>query len=204
MKRTKILGGGVRNLLVLTLAIVIALSSVCMVSATDTITITKKWDDGLTGVDAANRDAPKVVVTATMSRSEMLDLFYPVGTCYVTVDNSFNPNEAWGGTWVKLSEGQNVIQAGSTFKFGTTGGEATHTLTVNEMPSHRHPASQSYDTNGWQSFSGGFLRFNTPATSGGTGWSDNAYPTLIGLTGGSQAHNNMPPYVAGNIWKRTA
>lgn len=240
MKRTKILGGGVRNLLVLTLAIVIALSSVCMVSAKDTITITKKWDDGLTGVDAANRDAPKVVVTATMSRSEMLDLFYPVGTCYVTVDNSFNPNEAWGGTWVKLSEGQNVIQAGSTFTFGSTGGNKDAIVV-----SHKHTASggavqdkAAFNTGGmsanethshnikWNNYNRTYTSANNPTVgyispsasqgSGSTGSSSVAHthqipahghgftqPT-ISTEGSSGTNANMQPYVAGNIWKRTA
>lgn len=37
--------------------------------------------------------------TKKASMSALLDLFYPVGSYYVTSDASFNPNESWGGTW---------------------------------------------------------------------------------------------------------
>lgn len=145
-----------RDLAVLTLGIIIAIGSIAMVNA-DTVTITKKWGDNLTGVDAANRDAPKVVVTATMSRSEMLDLFYPVGTEYITTSGSFNPNEAWGGTWSLESEGSALISgsASGSYKVGSSYGAnsisytpagtvGNHTLTLNEIPSHAHNLTASF------------------------------------------------------------
>ena len=38
------------------------------------------------------------------------DTYYPVGTLYYSMDVSFNPEDAWGGTWVKISEG-NFVEA---------------------------------------------------------------------------------------------
>lgn len=65
---------------------------------------------------------------------------YPVGSIYMSV-NSTNPSQLFGGTWVALNEGRVLIGAGTSYPAGSTGGEATHTLTVNEMPSHSHSGS---------------------------------------------------------------
>ena len=82
-----------------------------------------------------------------------------------------------------------VLSAGDTYEAGSTGGEATHTLTIDEIPSHTHQVKISADT-GW----------NSIGKSGGTESTNGAsYPT-----GGGQAHNNMPPYLAVYMWKRTA
>lgn len=78
-----------------------------------------------------------------------------------------------------------VLGAGSSYGVGAVGGEASHTLTVNEMPSHSHGGVLSVRTgyNAYSTFSdnGGFNGFNTVST---------------GATGGGAAHNNMPPYYA--------
>lgn len=89
-----------------------------------------------------------------------------------------------------------VPPSSHTYGAGTQGGEASHTLTVNEMPSHTH------------------RQYVTAATSSGSGirtdYSDDkrsvAYDQGIntGVTGGNAAHNNMPPYLSVYIWKRTA
>lgn len=87
--------------------------------------------------------------TATMTRTEMLNKYYPVGTYYETYDANFNPNEAWGGTWVEDSSGRVLISAGTndgiTYTVNETGGERTHTLTPGEtaMKSHSHTYSKS-------------------------------------------------------------
>jgi microcystin-dependent protein len=76
-----------------------------------------------------------------------------------------------------------LLAAGATYGPGTTGGEATHTLTVDEIPAHTH----SYSVGATNSnHSGGdgyhYLAQNNSATTGSTG--------------GGLAHNNMPPYIA--------
>ncbi len=118
---------------------------------------------------------------------------HPVGSVYITISSSFNPASQWGGTWSKIAEGQCLIQAGSTYKLGSTGGEATHTLTVSEMPSHDHGLNHFHASRNFQH--GG--DFTSLITNG-----DGGYNTLT--TGGGQAHNNLMPYLAVNIWKRTA
>ena len=70
--------------------------------------------------------------------SGLLDFFYPVGSYYETSNTSFDPNTSWGGTWELEDEGLVHIGAGTNYTAGNTGGEATHTLTTDEMPSHTH------------------------------------------------------------------
>jgi hypothetical protein len=77
-----------------------------------------------------------------------------------------------------------ILGAGSSYSVGATGGETTHTLTINEMPAHTHtgnyPDTQdSYHPAGSQPY--GARNFGTHETSS---------------VGGGAAHNNMPPYYA--------
>lgn len=68
---------------------------------------------------------------------EALNIFYPVGTYYTTMDDTFDPNVTFVGTWVKDSDGR-VTVATNGSDVGTTGGEETHTITTSEMPAHTH------------------------------------------------------------------
>lgn len=64
------------------------------------------------------------------------------------------------------------------------GGEAYHTLTQAEMPSHNHGIAG----NNFRNPGGGGLQF--AFTSGGIN------PGVTGSAGGNQPHENRPPYVA--------
>lgn len=125
--------------------------------------------------------------------SELLNVVYPVGSIYMSV-NSTSPATLFGGTWERIQD-RFLLAAGSTYVAGNTGGEATHTLTVGEIPSHNHP----YAYNGQLSNIGteAFRLVANDRTNNYTG-------TPNGYTGGGQAHNNMPPYLTVYMWKRTA
>lgn len=119
----------------------------------------------------------------------ILDFVYPVGSVYISYSHN-SPADMFGGTWVRI---ENAFLWGVDSKgtIGQTGGEKTHTLTVNELPSHSHGAVYSGNVSdksyGWLTpGSGDKLGYNTVATGGGA------------------AHNNMPPYVQVSIWRRTA
>lgn len=64
------------------------------------------------------------------------EVLYPVGTIYETT-SSTSPSELFGGTW-SLIDDVFLLGAGNAYTVKQTGGEATHTLTKNEMPSHTH------------------------------------------------------------------
>lgn len=127
--------------------------------------------------------------------STVLDKVYPVGSIYMSV-NSTNPKTLFGGTWVQIKD-RFLLAAGTTYKAGATGGEATHTLTESEMPSHNHAVYFPNDGAADHSAPG-----NYP-----DGPSDSTYYAVGSYTssaGGGGAHNNMPPYLAVYVWKRTA
>lgn len=115
---------------------------------------------------------------------------YPVGSIYVSV-SAISPATLFGGTWERIQD-RFLLAAGSAYAAGTTGGEATHTLTIDEMPSHTH--NLSYGINA-----------NHPGMAI-TAMADSApYASPVNSsTGGSQPHNNMPPYIVVYVWKRTA
>ena len=71
-----------------------------------------------------------------VSKSDILLSVYPVGSIYKST-NSMSPAELFGGTWERIKD-QFLLASGDTYAAGSTGGEATHTLTTNEMPSHSH------------------------------------------------------------------
>lgn len=127
--------------------------------------------------------------------SLILEAVYPVGSIYMSVNN-VSPATLFGGTW-KAIQGKFLLGANSsTYKAGSTGGEAAHTLTESEMPSHKHSIWFPND-GGEQSAEIGY-----PDTG-----SKNTYyaeASKTSGTGGGAAHNNMPPYLAVYIWKRTA
>lgn len=75
-----------------------------------------------------------------------------------------------------------------------TGGEKTHTLTINEMPSHNHTVK--FDQL-W-SLSGGTTSL---ATSPGGLYGGSNY---VYNTSGGASHNNLQPYMVVYMWVRTA
>lgn len=128
----------------------------------------------------------------------VLDFFYPVGSIYISTSSTFNPQTAWGGTWKKTADGRCLIGASDKYPLRSTGGEAEHTLTVNEMPTHRHYKSRvnwynDLQTNG---ISVNIVAKSNLKVDGPDNYTDYA--------GGSKAHNNMQPYLAVYIWERTA
>ena len=125
---------------------------------------------------------------AGVSNSDLLAKIYPVGSIYMSVNN-VSPASFLGGTWEQLKD-RFLLGCGDTYTNGAIGGEATHTLTVDEIPSHNHSAPQIT----WADLG-----------TGGGGWNNHANQTgATGATGGGKAHNNMPPYLAVYMWKRTA
>ena len=133
----------------------------------------------------------------TIGTRLLIDTIYPVGSIYMSTTD-VSPQTFFGGTWSRIQD-RFLLGAGNTYAVGSTGGSATHTLTVNEMPSHNHvvkvskQASTSSDA-AWR-------------VSGETAYSDFLVESSIDNVkdaGGNTAHNNMPPYLAVYMWKRTA
>lgn len=129
------------------------------------------------------------------SRS-LIDLIYPVGSIYMSVNN-VSPQTFFGGTWERIRD-RFLLAAGDTYAAGGTGGSATHTLTISEMPHHNHVMKVATSTS---TASDAALR-----ASGVKAYSSqlaNSPDDNIVEAGDGAAHNNMPPYLAVYMWKRT-
>ena len=147
--------------------------------------------------------------TLKVNNTNIFDLIYPVGSFYISA-KSTNPATLFGGTWEQI-QGRFLLGRSSSYPVGSMGGEATHTLTESEMPSHKGHLSAGIagdvprDKGNYK----GFLNSDkmTAYGDGGRGWNiyqgNEAHPASEAV-GGGQAHNNMPPYLSVYIWKRTA
>ena len=139
------------------------------------------------------------------------DKTYPVGSIYISTSGT-NPSTIYGGTWERYGQGKTLVGLNeSETEFSTinkTGGEKTHTLTIDEMPSHNH--NLGGHTFLWGENVGTVNIKNANAEAGATsqnrlytyqnqyGWAN----TLV--NGGSQPHNNLQPYITVYMWKRTS
>ena len=135
---------------------------------------------------------PKNDKSLEINGKTVFDMVYPVGSVYVSV-NSTSPATLFGGTWVQIKD-KFLLSAGDTYKAGATGGEATHVLTVDEMPRHNHSIDNL-------NASGSTTPYMTVQAQEKKGYGGNVQTFF---TGGGQAHNNMPPYIVVYIWQRTA
>ncbi|MCI7725410.1 MAG: hypothetical protein MSJ41_08575 [Erysipelotrichaceae bacterium] len=147
------------------------------------------------------------------SLNSMLSVYwktiYPVGSIYVSTSATFNPQTAWGGTWVKTAKGRCLIGANDTYPLGSTGGEERHYLTGNEMPPHGHSAGKVFNyklsnygikADAWQKDGDQVLYIDQASASS----SQSSEILTTNSTGGGASHNNMQPYLAVYIWERTA
>ena len=123
----------------------------------------------------------------------------PIGII-ISFSTDINPNELYGGTWERI-KGAFIWGIDDGEAAGCTGGEKTHTLTTDEMPSHVHAPNQ------WAQVMP--PRGNT-GTIGQTGTKTGSYKDFVSAqnynssaVGGGQPHNNMPPYYGAYVWRRT-
>ena len=126
---------------------------------------------------------------------------YPVGAIYVSV-SSTSPATLFGGTWTQIKD-TFLLASGSTYSAGSTGGEATHTLSVNEMPSHDHRVTIGNGFANYVYWAGNLG--STDKNAAGLGYQSEVVTNTLWAekSGGGAAHNNMPPYLAVYVWKRT-
>lgn len=205
------------------------------VAATPLTTIARVVDN-LNATTNDRTNAPSIHAVREAVNNNWLSI-YPVGSIYMSVNN-VNPSTIFGGTWEQIKD-KFLLACGDTYNNGATGGSATNTLAVNQLPSHSHSytratgvGNHTLTINEIPSHSHGIVS-HTGIYSGfmeGT----NAQVTINPLTGekaantdaagGGQAHNhplstdtpntgsigsgaainNMPPYLAVNVWVRTA
>ena len=128
----------------------------------------------------------------TETVDEILGLVYPVGSIYMSINN-VSPATLFGGKWVQI-KGRFLLGASDVYKANTTGGEATHTLTTDEMPNHQHSI--------WFPNSGGEQSAEIGYPEAGSSKTYYAEASKTAGAGGGAAHNNMPPYLVVYMWRR--
>lgn len=145
-----------------------------------------------------NNDVTKLMgafTSVTDLTKQLFLLMHRVGDIIFSTSNE-NPSTIYGGTWVAWGKGQVPVGIDtSDSDFNTvekTGGEKEHTLTVDEMPSHKHDFGQQFT--------------GMPVSSGNYGYYmiSGTQTDVIKNTGGNQPHNNLQPYITCYMWKRTA
>lgn len=145
-----------------------------------------------------NNDVTKLMgafTSVTDLTKQLFLLMHRVGDIIFSTSDE-NPSTIYGGTWVAWGKGQVPVGVDtSDSDFNTvekTGGEKEHTLTVDEMPSHKHDFGQQFATT--SSLSGAYGYYMIAGTQ----------TDVIKNTGGNQPHNNLQPYITCYMWKRTA
>ena len=119
-----------------------------------------------------------------------VDSRFPIGAIYISASD-ISPASLFGGTWEKLKD-RFLVGAGNKYSAGDTGGADSVALTAKQMPEHRHDIG--YNVVYRQTVtSGGGVR---NVVSGGES------STSTGSAGSGEAHENRPPYLAVNMWKR--
>ena len=182
-------------------------------------------------------NSTKLATTAYVKNNvvEIIKKVYPVGSIYMSTVST-NPATLFGfGTWEAMPAGRVLLAQGksswgTTYNAGSTGGEATHQLTVGELPSHGHTAStdtininggfrlDGTEVGGTTSASGVFSigsSFTPSKGHGNNGGGSNvgrninfnsthSHKITINNVGEGQSHNNIQPYLTVYMWKRVS
>lgn len=122
---------------------------------------------------------------------------FPVGGVYISASN-VTPSALWPGTtWTRIAAGTFLVSSGGAttgdYAVGNTGGAASVTLSAGALP-QIHLQSKQRDN------SGGANAWGIMSEYGRVGWED----TYVRLPGGNKPHENRPPYLSVDMWRRTA
>ncbi|MBR6863204.1 MAG: hypothetical protein IKM73_17990, partial [Acidaminococcaceae bacterium] len=153
----------------------------------------------------------------------LLDFAHPVGSVIESLSSTFNPNTLWPWTtWRQLTD-VFLFAAGGDQSLNATGGEATHSITLAELPAHTHamyglfaedpntsPVRLAIQEDGNMVLyaSDGSTHYWASNTSGHASATKGHRKVSIGDTGTSgpagigSAMSLMPPFLAVNIWTR--
>lgn len=172
-------------------------------SKTDIVAVTNTATRNETRIGNLDTEIQKIN-TALLTRKDVLNIIYPVGSFYIS-SVATSPASIVGGTWEQI-QGKFLLAVDDTHAAGTTGGESTHILSTNEMPIHNHSLEYKLHA-GWNGTS--YTSGSKDTGSSTRTWTASSPTSSDGNfrilnTGGGVAHNNMPPYLAVYIWKRTA
>ena len=130
-------------------------------------------------------------------KKELLEKVYPIGSYYWSSSN-ISPSNIFGGSWTKIN-GRFLFASDNSHYVGETGGQERVTLTINEIPSHSHGYDKFKRYGGWYLKLEDVSEQKFPSIGSNDEWT---YSETTSSTGGGASHNNMPPYLTANCWKR--
>ena len=136
----------------------------------------------------------------------IFNMIYPVGSIYISTSEN-NPSTLFGGTWERI-EDTFLLASGSSYAAGSTGGAEKVSLTQGQLPkitgSITFGTGSSPVVSDLRSANGVFTATGDAIVSTKTNYSMTAYQKVNLAFGNNESHNNMPPYLAVFVWKRTA
>lgn len=140
------------------------------------------------GIDSEGNITAKSLTVEDMriATQLVLNVMYPVGSIYMST-SGISPSSLYGGQWEQIKD-TFLLACGDKYNVNQIGGEEEHNLTIEELPSHNH---KMYGRGYYASGKNVGVWTDGGDMTGGT--KD---------TGGGNAHNNMPPYLAVYMWKR--
>ena len=153
----------------------------------------------LNNIDKSLKEIKKDNIESKIEfKKDLLEKVYPIGSYYWS-SSDISPQTLFGGIWTKI-KGRFLFASDGNHNVGREGGEDKHYLTIDEMPGHSH----------------GYLKFRRDDAYSLRGENSNCHfysyhekyddyleYASTNSIGGGKAHNNMPPYITANCWRRT-
>ena len=148
--------------------------------------------------DLPSTDIPYNAETFNAMQNKLLDSIYPIGRGFIDFTNTDFSNYL-GFTWERTLVGLTPVGLDTSQTefntIGKTGGEKTHTLTIDELPEFKPTALVDTQTG---SVTGSAIVYRP--VKDGIWYSGDMFQTI----GGNQPHNNLQPYQVVAYWKRVA
>ena len=94
-----------------------------------------------TSVLQINKESVKINNDPLLTKSQIIDLFYPVGSIYTSM-NSTNPSQIFGGTWKQITD-KFLYCTSSSKKEG-----GSKKITSSNLPAHSHSISLNTSSSG--------------------------------------------------------
>lgn len=141
-----------------------------------------------------------------VSVRDIVDIVYPIGSLLFTDDPDYDPNIAFDmpDCWIKWTAGYTIVSCNENSVYPefqnakVNGGENFHTITIDELPAHRHTISGSHAT-----ISSNYIPTNSVISSGGYNLLHmNKVTYSTEQSGNNQPMNNMQRYSTRYIWTR--
>ena len=201
------------------------------ISGDGTLSATPTTLYGATGTNTNGAMTQKATTDAIenskLAKTEILNMIYPVGSIYMSVNN-VSPQSFLGGTWAVFAQGQTLVgvnPSDSDFSSSnSSGGAKTVTLSISQIPRHGHRIG-IWNSNNSNYTAAVVSEDGTYTAAAGAGarntacsWQSASFKTagasffdgsgdIAGnahFVGGGGSHNNMPPYITVYMWRRTS